>query len=295
MTTPEKNAPLRFTSFDQSCFPYRYWGSLKTASTVIIGIHGICGASDDFSGLASYLTKKSDQLVFYAYEVRGQGRDPQTKRRGDIRQANEWLSDLEEFTKQIKETHPESRILWCGESMGSLIASHYSLNNKKATAHSDGLILLSPVVRIGDQAPVWKIRIARCCAFLFPWIRVPLSRLLGNNNSQVTADGIDHDKQSATNDWHVDSFTLRLLGTLATMVETMPQAARCIDRPTLILSGGKDIFTPAHYTTEWLINFPSPKTLSHRHFAHAYHLLMYDNCRLEVFEQIHLWIKQLKS
>jgi len=73
-----------YTSFDSDPFPYRNWNNSDHPETVIIAIHGINGAAQDYQGLGSYLSQHLPSSALYAPETRGQGNDPNKVRRGDI-------------------------------------------------------------------------------------------------------------------------------------------------------------------------------------------------------------------
>jgi alpha-beta hydrolase superfamily lysophospholipase len=74
-----------YTTEDAQTFPYRrFIAKDHTPSTIIIALHGFCGASIDYEILGNHLNNQHPQIGLYAYEVRGQGLDPVRERRGDI-------------------------------------------------------------------------------------------------------------------------------------------------------------------------------------------------------------------
>ncbi len=283
-----------YTSFDGDRFPYSQWGNCKTPSTIIIAVHGINGAACDYSGLGNYIEQHLPQAALYAPETRGQGNDPNIRRRGDIYHAQEWYKDLTTFSNIIRGQHPESKVVWCGESMGSLIVTHTLAEHKSSPSAPplcDGLILLSPVVDLSHQIPAWKHRCANLISALFPRLRFSLTALSGEDAVKVTQGSDDHETQAATNSYWIPKFTLRLLSTLGNLIKAMPQCATRIDLPTLIINGGNDYFTPPQYVESFIHHFPNPSNVQHRYFPNAYHLLMYDEQRQEIFANIVEWIK----
>ncbi|GAA5494424.1 monoacylglycerol lipase [Rubritalea halochordaticola] len=279
-----------FTSFDGDRFSYRSFGTTDEASTIIIGVHGISGASYDYIGLGEYLEKHHPGCALYAYEVRGQGLDPNQSRIGDIHRPQEWYQDLYAFTRLVRDLHPKARIIWCGESMGSLITLHAYAARLDKPSLCDGLILLAPVVKIGNQIPSWKLNLARLVSWMFPRFRVKLDQLHDDETVKVTQGSDSHSAQSSTNEWHIESYTLRLLSILGAHIRGMMQQAKHITHPVLILNGGQDYFTPAAFTEEFVSHIPSSTDTRHRYFPDAYHLLMYDDARNEVFAAISQWI-----
>ena len=283
-----------FHSFDATPFLLQKWSNCDASETVIIGGHGFCGASYDFSGFASQVLSEVPNTTIYATNLRGMGLDPVEGRRGDIENSDYWLRDLHELTKQVRARHPDSRIIWCSESLGAMIATHAYSSAPSELHKCDALALLSPVVEIGNQVPRWKIGVAKAIAKLAPSFRLKLDFFTGQQQVQVTQGADDHTEQSATNDWHVDSFTLRQLSAIGSLIEGMKDEAKHLDYPVLVLNGGNDYFTPAEAIDNWLPNIPNSAELTHQHFPDAYHLMLYDAQASEIFTAVSDWIKSLK-
>lgn len=83
----------------------------------------------DYENLGNYLIKEHPEVALYAYDIRGQGFDPVRERRGDIDAPDNWYRDLHTFTELVRKNHPRAKIVWQGESMGSLILSNAYLND----------------------------------------------------------------------------------------------------------------------------------------------------------------------
>eukprot|EP00112_Aurelia_sp_Birch-Aquarium-sp1_P009516 Seg20837.1 transcript_id=Seg20837.1/GoldUCD/mRNA.D3Y31 product="Monoacylglycerol lipase" protein_id=Seg20837.1/GoldUCD/D3Y31 len=283
-----------YTSFDGDHFGYRKWGSSSDPHTVIIGVHGINGAAADYDNLAEHLTQHVPNTTLYAPETRGQGNDPKKKRRGDIYRPEEWYNDLYTFTRLIRKQHPNSRIIWCGESMGSLIVTHAYAQRPSNEEFCDAIILLAPVVKIGDQVPSWKISLAKCIAAIFPRIRVSLNTLSGEDAVKVTQHGDSHEDQASTNSYYIPKFTLRLLATLGKHIEGMNKKAESFTHPVLVINGGKDYFTQPEFVEEFFKHIPTQIEKKHAYYPRAYHLLMYDEQKAEIFTSITDWLREIE-
>lgn len=284
-----------YTSFDTDKLGYLHWANSENPDTVIIAVHGINGAAQDYSGLGSYIKENLPSSALYAAETRGQGHDPNKSRRGDIYRREEWYKDLNTFTTLIKQKHPNAKIIWCGESMGSLIVTHaYSAYPANRKPPCDAIILLAPVVNLSHKLPAWKYHTANFISAILPRYRVPLTALSGEESVKVTQGADSHDEQSATNSYHIPKFTLRLLSTLGKHICSMHDKATHFSHPTLIINGGKDYFTPPQYVETFYQKIPSSTDKQHRYFPDAYHLLMYDDQRQEIFADIVKWIKTKK-
>lgn len=276
-----------FQSFDTTPFSFLKWENAESPEKVIICVHGFCGAANDFEGFARDLLEQVPDFAIYAYNLRGMGFDPVENRRGDIESADYWLKDLEHFTKHVKNLHPDATVFWCGESLGAMIATHTAARAELC----DGLILLSPVVRIGTQIASWKIKLAQWACRLFPAARVRLRTFTGSKKVQVTQGAEDHEGQSQTNAWHIDNFSLRLLNGILSLIIAMPKKARDIHEPTLLLYGGKDFFTPTDAIENWMHHFPSETQVKSVVFPEAYHLLLYDQHSPTIFAHAAEWIQ----
>ena len=273
-------------------FGYRTWKRDHIEpEIVVIGIHGFCGASVDYTNLGQYLVKREKRMAIYAYEVRGQGSDPIRERRGDIGDPHQWYVDLEAFTQLVEERHPDAKIIWYGESMGALIATHAMCAAPAGKPPCDGLILSSPIVRFKDDIEPWKIALVRAAATTLPLARVSLDTLSGQQDVQMTQES-SHGDQSKTNDYNIEAHTLRLLGTLANLIDSMNACAAKLEVPTLVLHGGKDYFNNDPDVRGFVARIPKNVPSTYYNYPDAYHLLMYDEKKDTIFHDVEKWLKR---
>lgn len=273
-------------------FGYRTWKRMGVEpDIVVIGIHGFCGASVDYANLGEYLVKRQPKTAIYAYEVRGQGSDPITERRGDIGDPAQWYADLEAFTQLVEERHPHAKIIWYGESMGALIATHALVSAPEGKVPCDGLVLSSPIVRFKDDIEPWKPALIQVAAATLPLARVPLDTLAGGQDVQMTSES-NHAEQSKTNSYNIEKHTLRLLGTLTNLIESMNGCAEKLELPTLVLHGGKDFFNDDSDVRGFFARIPSDVPSTYRNYPDAHHLLMYDDDRDKVFRDVGKWLNR---
>lgn len=283
---PKENAEQSNT------FGYRTWKREGIEpDLVVIGIHGFSGASVDYTNLGEHLVKRQPRTALYAYEVRGQGSDPIQQRRGDIGNANDWYADLEAFTQLVEERHPDAKIIWYGESMGALIATHAIDAAPTGKPPCDGLILSSPIVRFKDDIEPWKIALIRVAATTLPLARVSLDALAGQEDVQMTQT-TNHGDQSKTNSYNIEQHTLRLLGTLARLIDGMNGCASRLEIPTLVLHGGHDYFNNDSDMRGFVARIPAGVSKTYRNYPDAYHLLMYDEKRDLIFRNVERWLKK---
>ena len=284
-----------FTSFDGNRFPYSKWLPLDDSppSVVVVGFHGIAGASTDLSILGKHLQEHDSSVAVYAPDLRGQGNDPVPSRRGDIQDRRDWFSDFRTFTRLVRQQHPKARIVWCGESMGSLIALHaVATSSSNRNPPCDALILSSPIAHIHDDFPQWKRTALRWGARLFPWWKISLESLSAQDDVRVVRDVV-HREQAQTNSYHVPAFTFRLLYTLGNMIESLPAQANRVGLPVLILHGGHDIFSRPEDVKAFSRQFAPTARITRHFYPQSYHLLFYDHSHKQVLTDITCWIGSL--
>lgn len=283
-----------YISYDNEEFGYRKWlpqsAGQKDPAIVIIGVHGISGHSGDYKNLADYLIKKRHDVALYAAETRGQGMDTRRQRRGDIRRVEQWYNDLDTFTGLVRDKHPKSKIIWFGESMGSLIvmhAYHYLAQERRPFA----MAISSPIIEVDSELPPWKLAAAKCAALFFPVARISLESLSDGRRPVVTEDD-NHEQQAAKNEWYIQRYTLRLLVKLGDLAQSMDAAASTVSCPVLVLHGGKDVFTQQDKVNDFCRNFGSLVSSTHHYYPGSYHLLMYDHQKERIFADISSWLNQ---
>jgi acylglycerol lipase len=280
----------KWKSFDGAHFPYSKWiaknGNAPRA--VIIGVHGISGAASDFSNLGSDLSQKG--ISVYAYELRGQGNDPDPERVGDLKDAQLWFSDLNSFISSVRKEIGTVPIFLYGESIGSLILMHgFSTISKENKEQIEGIIYSSPLIALPGKLPPIKNLLVRTAMFLWPSYRVSLRSLSGGGEAKVS-EGEDHWEQMAKTKHYVPKFTLRALGIIERMVLSSSKAASKIKKPVLVLHPGKDIFTKPHEVDQFF-NSLEAKDKSKKLFKESHHLLAFDKERDELFKIVLEWIK----
>lgn len=166
--------------------------------------------------------------------------------------------------------------------MGSLIALHTAV---ESPAKPDGLILVSPVVSL-DAIPNWQVSTLRLAASIAPNARVSLESLAGGSFQATTHS--NHFDRSEKNPYHVDSYTLRYLSTLAKLSQAMTKNASQTSLPTLILHGGKDFLTQDYQIQKFADAFPQRPQVSQ--FEKSHHLLFYDKDKEEVTATVRNWV-----
>ncbi|TDU72830.1 alpha-beta hydrolase superfamily lysophospholipase [Prosthecobacter fusiformis] len=282
--------PQEWVSYDGKVMPSQTWavpvGSKPRG--IVIAVHGLSGASSDYWLLGERLPAKG--YTVYAYNVRGQGKDPVIADRGDIKSSRQWLRDLETFHLLVRRQHPGVPVFWYGESLGSLICLHTAASRLNARQDPAGIVLASPVAGLKVTVSGFKRFLLETAATLSPRSRYSLGDLAGvdEKNIQVT-NKTTHGSQMAVTEHHISSFTLRLLTEIGGLLDTNPNAAKRLRMPVLFLATPNDILSsPDQVQTLFSqVRSPSKRLLW---YTRSYHLLLHDVQREEVAQDLARWL-----
>lgn len=294
---------------DGRTLPYRHWPrrDSKDPSGIIIVIHGIGGAAIDFEPAARALSTAGYEI--YGIELRGQGNDPDPRRRGDLKKPGLWYDDLRAFSAAMARATPggipsaterqDLPLVWFGESLGALVALHAAAD--KATAQSpsagtpDALVLTSPVVGFREQLPKWREWLLRLLARIAPTKRIDLASFGdgGDDPLPPTSDQ-GYLENLARQSHYLQAFSIRLLRHVGEMVVTSDLAARRWDGAVLVQYAGNDLFTPADATREFIGNFRGAMIES-RFYPDSHHLIYRDRQAPQAIDDLLQWLGQLRD
>jgi acylglycerol lipase len=279
----------KWASADGEDFPYTSWLAEGKAQprAIVVCVHGLSGAASDFDQLGTRLSKQG--LAVYAYELRGQGNDPEASRIGDLSSPELWYRDLDSFLGMVRKRHKQIPVFLYGESMGALIAMHGFPGMSDANRSSiRGLIYASPVVALPENLPPIKEFFVRLVMSILPKLKVSLVNLAGDRSAQVTGDS-NHWEQIQKTKHYVPRFSLRFLRSVEAMAWGATDAARSIKKPVLVVYPGMDVFTRPEQVEEFFRVLESPDKTK-RLFAGSHHLLAFDKEREALFKLVGEWI-----
>lgn len=277
---------------DGKDLPFRQWperGRLPAnPEALIICVHGLSGAASDFWALGEEFGKRGS--VIYGIELRGQGNDPNSSKRGTIRSADEWIGDLYAFTDLVRARHPGVPVVWYGESLGGLISLHALARDDQKRA--DGLIMSSPVTAIRHDVPGWKMALARGAMLIAPGYRLSLEQLGGDaaKRGRVTST-TTHREQMERTPHYVEKHTLRVFREIDRMMRGSHAAAAKVGTPALILYTPNDVVTSREQIQAFFKALGSEKK-EKRFFPESYHLLLHDKDREEALKIVGTWMRK---
>jgi alpha-beta hydrolase superfamily lysophospholipase len=278
-------------SYDNKAMPYTVWKVPEGQKPrgVVIAVHGLSGAASDFWLLGEKLPQQGYTL--YAYEVRGQGNDPAVAERGDVKNARQWLRDLETFHLLVRRRHPGVPVVWYGESLGSLVCLHTAANRLNDRRDPDGIVLATPVAGLRMTVSGFQRFMIQATAALAPRTRFSLGDLAGvdEKNIQVTST-TTHGQQMEVTKHHINSFTVRLLSEIGGLMDDNPGAAKRLRMPVLFLATPNDVLASADQVQALFAQVRSP-TKKLLWYTRSYHLLLHDVQREEVSGDFMRWLE----
>lgn len=286
----------QFLTADQKLYTMRQWEppNGREPKLILLGIHGINGAADDWRVLGEYLQANDDEVTLYSYDLRGQGRDPNPQDRGDIEHANLWVQDLLNLSSLLKQRYPGVPLVWLGESLGSLIAMRAVDQTSAEALPCEALALCSPIAGFGDKVKPQRIAMMRAARLFMPAKRIAAESFAKDGNTKV-ASGEEHAERAELNEWHVKSHTLRSLVAIGNEISQMKRRAARLKLPCLVLYGGRDVFTATDEVEKFVSRIPQSVDKTVSFYPSAYHLLFHDDERKKVCADLLGWVQQFKK
>jgi alpha-beta hydrolase superfamily lysophospholipase len=284
----------QWTAPDGETFAYSAWGAnLETAQlarAVVVAVHGLSGAAIDYEPLGSHLARHG--IVTFAIELRGQGNDPVSKRRGDLAHFEDWFSDLHAFFALVRARHPDTQIFYYGESMGAAILTRFLAQAARPDLPA-GLILASPVIAVPGNPSWWRRLVFRLCYIFTPTRRIDVAKYTKRVNEDDPAHWVTRD--AAHRHWiktaphRITSFTFRFFKNLFDLMSGCLDAAPRVTVPVLVVYAANDVFiTPANVEKFFVRLGSREKELCL--FPESYHLLLHDHDRDQALERIESWL-----
>jgi acylglycerol lipase len=256
---------------------------------IVVAVHGLSGAALDYEPLGSFLAKH--RVATYAIELRGQGNDPVSARRGDLARIEDWFVDLSAFFALVRSRHPGAPIYYYGESMGSALLTRFVAQARDVDL-PDGLVLASPVVDIKAKPSWWQELVFRFFLWVRPTHRVNVAEYTKRNNDDpsnwVTRDET-HRRWFETAPHKIQYFTVRFFKCLRELITGCFDAAPKIKVPVLVIYAANDVFIPPARVEQFFARLGS-REKELQFFPESYHLLLHDHDKDQALERIEAWL-----
>ena len=270
---------------DGVTFPGLVWEAADTKTREhVLCLHGLSGAAADFGPLARHLS--AGGFTVWAINLRGQGNDPDPRRRGHFLDPREWRADLANFTREFFADTPFDLV---GESMGALVAVDAVANGALDPRR---LVLSVPVTETRAPVPRWAVSLLRQASCLAPRVKLGPMRFVHGKTSipRLTAD--DEYMAYLDNIPHrVRGFTLDFLTRFHHLMQEAQQSAGRLEVPTLMLSAGRDVFIRPDQSRAFFDRIAAPEK-EYVFYPDSHHLLWHDVDTDDVLARITRWLTE---
>jgi acylglycerol lipase len=274
---------------DGETFSFSLWQAEESPRAVVVAVHGLSGAALDYEPLGNHLAKLG--MTTYALELRGQGNDPEPKRRGDLARLEDWYTDLSSFLAFVRSRHPGCPIYYYGESMGAAILTRF-LAQADAADLPAGVMLASPVVVIPEVPKWWMLLLFRFFLLVWPTYRLNFRKAIElekNNPAKWVTRDEAHRRWFDTASHKLDSYTVRFFRCLFELIGGCVDAAPGVRVPALVIYAANDVFIPPVQVERFFAQLGSADK-EIQFFPESYHLLLHDYDKTEVLGKIEDWL-----
>jgi alpha-beta hydrolase superfamily lysophospholipase len=197
---------------------------------VVVLAHGLSEHSGRYQHVAARLV--GGGFAFEAYDQRGHGRSDGPR---SFVEMDAVVADLDAQVDAAGAAHPDVPLFLLGHSMGGLIATEYAIREQRKLS---GLILSSPLAALEAASPVTRMT-ARVISLVAPRLGlVDIDSALVSRDPEVVraydADPLVFRRR----------LPARTVSQLAQAVSSLPERARAITVPVLIMYGSGDHLVP---------------------------------------------------
>ncbi len=272
---------------DGALFPGLVWEPLGESKAQVLCIHGLSGAAADFGPLGRQLGAQG--FTVWAINLRGQGNDPDHRRRGHFLDPHEWRADLAAFADGHLDGRPLHLV---GESMGSLVSVD-------AVAHGalrpERLVLSVPVTETRAPLPGWMVALLRGASKVAPRAKLSPLRFVHGKTClpRLTSDDA-YMHYLKTIPHRVGGFSLEFLSNFHHLMGEARQCAARINVPTLMLSAGRDVFIRPEQSRAFF-DCIAAREKEYVFYPDSHHLLWHDVDTDDVLDRINRWLTEARA
>jgi acylglycerol lipase len=197
---------------------------------VLLVSHGLGEHSGRYGNVVDTLV--ADGWGVYGLDHRGHGRSG--GRRAHLRRYEHWLADYDAFRRTVVARHDGLPAFLLGHSMGGQIALAYALEHQHELS---GLVLSAPALA-SNAVPKPLVAVLRRVAAIGPTLRPA-----GIDESRISKDPDVVARYRADPLVHHGNPTLGLSAALFAAMDTLPERARDLRLPLLLMHGTVDELT----------------------------------------------------
>lgn len=281
---------FEWSAADGEVFSAEHWTAPDFVRGRLLCVHGLGGAASDFAPLG--LAAAAHGFSAFALNLRGQGSDPQAKRRGRFLEPKLIARDLAAFAHALPDS--EAPLFLCGESLGALLIASM-LDHRAFPFPVAGVVLSVPVVDLKKPNSAWVRFLIKALARVAPTLTFDARRFVTQRSPKPWAEYLTRDQahveylQSAPH--RVRTFSVGVFAALGNLMEARKSLAAGLQVPTLVLGAGQDVYIAPAQLESWYDQIDA-EDKTFRLYPEARHLLWNDLDRESVIADILAWLNE---
>jgi len=227
-----------FIDLEKTRVFHRCWLS-DTVSILIVGVHGFAEHSGRYTHVGEAFLKAG--YSFCIHDLRGHGKTATSdEERGYVDSFDCFLHDLRSYIAYLVNRYRPRKVALLGHSMGGLIVLHYlaRVNENVDAAITSGAAAIV-------SANVFQLGFLKLMNALNPKLRIDLP---------IRAEYLSHDS-NVVRSYTIDPLvvkkpTVRLILEIVRASKEIWQYIDRIDKPIMLLHGGRDVIVPPRASIE---------------------------------------------
>jgi len=257
---------------------YDVWTPDAEPRGVVVLAHGLGEHARRYDHVAQRFGEAG--LVTYALDHRGHGRAGGKRVR--VKRLSEYTGDFATLVDIAAADYPDLKRIVLGHSMGGGIVFAYGVDNP---GDYDLMVLSGPAVSAHTGVPPLKARLGKAAGSLMPDLPV----------EQLDASGVSRDPEvvaayNADPLVHHGKVPAGIAKALLQVGETMPQRARDIIAPLLVVHGAEDRLVPTA-GSELLVDCVGSSDVHLKVYPELYHEVFNEPERDRVLDDVTAWIE----
>jgi alpha-beta hydrolase superfamily lysophospholipase len=257
---------------------YDVWTPDTEPRGVVVLSHGLGEHARRYDHVAERFGQAG--LVTYALDHRGHGRSGGKRVR--VRSIDEYTGDFGALVKIATGEHPGLKRIVLGHSMGGGIVFAWGVDHP---GDFDLMVLSGPAVAAQTGVPPAKLLLGKAVGSLLP--DLPVEELDSNAISRDPAVVAAYNADPLV---HHGKIPAGIAKALVTVGETMPQKARKLTAPLLVVHGAEDTLVPAS-GSELLVDCVGSTDVHLKVYPELYHEVFNEPERDRVLDDVTAWIE----
>lgn len=257
---------------------YDVWTPDTEPRGVVVLSHGLGEHARRYDHVAERFGEAG--LITYALDHRGHGRSGGKRVR--VKSIDEYTGDFGTLVGIATREHPGLKRIVLGHSMGGGIVFAYGVDHQN---DFDLMVLSGPAVAAQTGVSRGKLLLGKAVGSLLP--DLPVEELDSNAISRDPAVVAAYNADPLV--WH-GKIPAGIAKALVTVGETMPQRARQLTKPLLVVHGAEDALVPAA-GSQLLVDCVGSSDVHLKVYPGLYHEVFNEPERDRVLDDVTAWIE----